>query len=146
MPDGEVFTSPVEDSVDGEIRFTFPGIYAGREVEDIRLKFKAGKVVEASAVKGDDLLHELLKVDGADRVGEIAIGTNYGIGRFTKSMLFDEKMGGTMHMALGFSPIPEAGGVNKSAVHWDILKDMKKGGEIYADDKLFYKDGKFLKP
>ena len=145
MPDGEVFTSPVEGSVDGDIRFTFPGIYAGREVEDIKLKFKDGKVVSASALKGDDLLHELLKVEGADRVGEIAIGTNYGISRFTKNMLFDEKMGGTMHMALGFSPVPEAGGLNKSAVHWDILKDMKKGGEIYADDKLFYKDGKFLK-
>jgi aminopeptidase len=144
MPDGEVFTSPIEDSVNGEIRFTFPGIYSGREVEDIRLKFKGGKVVEASAAKGDELLHELLKVEGADRVGEIAIGTNYGITRFTKSMLFDEKMGGTMHMALGFSPIPEAGGLNKSAIHWDILKDMKKGGEIYADGKLFYKDGKFL--
>ncbi|MGA2768181.1 MAG: aminopeptidase [Candidatus Bathyarchaeia archaeon] len=144
MPDGEVFTAPVENSVNGTIRFTFPGIYLGREVEDIKLTFKEGRVVKASAAKGDELLQELLKIEGADRLGETAIGTNYEITRFTKSMLFDEKMGGTMHMALGFNPIPETGGLNKSALHWDILKDMKKDGEIYADKKLFYKNGKFL--
>jgi aminopeptidase len=144
MPDGEVFTAPVEDSVNGSIRFTFPGLFYGREIEDIRLSFKDGRVVKASAAKGDELLQQLLKIDGADRLGEAAIGTNYGISRFTKHMLFDEKMGGTVHMALGLNPIPETGGLNKSALHWDILKDMKKGGEIYADDKLFYKDGKFL--
>jgi len=144
MPDGEVFTAPVENSTDGTVRFTFPGIFSGREIEDINLTFKAGKVVKASAAKGDDLLHELLKIEGADRLGETAIGTNYGITRFTKSMLFDEKMGGTIHMALGLNPIPATGGLNKSALHWDILKDMKKGGEIYADGKLFYKNGKFL--
>lgn len=144
MPDGEVFTAPVEDSVNGSIRFTFPGLFYGKEIEDIRLSFKDGRVVKASAAKGDELLQQLLKIDGADRLGEAAIGTNYGISRFTKHMLFDEKMGGTVHMALGLNPIPETGGVNKSALHWDILKDMKKGGEIYADDKLFYKDGKFL--
>jgi aminopeptidase len=143
MPDGEVFTGPVENSVNGMVRFTFPGIYSGREVEDIRLTFEAGRVVGASAAKGDELLQQLLKVDGADRIGEAAIGTNYGITRFTKNMLFDEKMGGTIHMALGAS-IPESGGLNKSAIHWDILKDMKNGGEIYADDELFYKNGKFL--
>ena len=143
MPDGEVFTAPIEDSVEGTIRFTFPGIVAGREVEDIKLTFKKGKVVEASAAKGEDLLKELLKIEGADRVGEVAIGTNYAINRFTKNMLFDEKMGGTIHMALGNS-YPESGGKNKSAIHWDILKDMKKDGEIYADGKLVYKNGKFL--
>ena len=143
MPDGEVFTGPIEDSANGRVRFTFPGIYSGREVEDITLTFKDGKVVKASAVKGDELLQQLLKIEGADRIGEAAIGTNYGITRFTKNMLFDEKMGGTIHMALGAS-IPESGGLNKSALHWDILKDMKKGGEIYADNKLFYKNGKFL--
>jgi aminopeptidase len=145
MPDGEVFTAPIENSVNGTIRFTYPGIFSGREVEDIRLAFKAGKVVKASAAKGEELLQQLLKIEGADRLGETAIGTNYNITRFTKSMLFDEKMGGTIHMALGFNPIPETGGLNKSALHWDILKDMKKDGEIYADKKLFYKDGKFLK-
>ena len=143
MPDGEVFTGPVESSVNGTIRFTYPGIYVGREVEDIRLTFKDGKVVKASAAKGDELLQQLLKVEGADRLGETAIGTNYGINRFTKNMLFDEKMGGTIHMALGNS-YPESMGENKSAIHWDILKDMKKDGEIYADEKLFYKNGKFI--
>lgn len=144
MPDGEVFTAPVENSVNGTIRFTFPGIYAGREVEDIKLTFKNGKVAKASAAKGDELLQQLLKIEDADRLGETAIGTNYNITRFTKDMLFDEKMGGTIHMALGLNPAPETGGLNKSALHWDILKDMKKGGEIYADGKLFYKNGKFL--
>ncbi|MDH5451479.1 MAG: aminopeptidase [Candidatus Bathyarchaeota archaeon] len=143
MPDGEVFTGPIENSANGTIRFTFPGIYSGREVEDIMITFKAGRVVKASAAKGDDLLQQLLKIDGADRIGEIALGTNQGITRFTKNMLFDEKMGGTIHMALGRS-IPESGGLNKSAIHWDILKDMKKHGEIYADGRLFYKNGKFL--
>lgn len=144
MPDGEVFTAPVENSVNGTIRFTFPGIYAGREVEDIKLTFKNGRVVKGSAAKGNELLQQLLKIEGADRLGETAIGTNYNITRFTKNMLFDEKMGGTIHMALGLNPAPETGGLNKSALHWDILKDMKKGGEIYADGKLFYRNGKFL--
>ncbi|MEM3694972.1 MAG: aminopeptidase [Candidatus Bathyarchaeia archaeon] len=143
MPDGEVFTAPIENSANGTIRFTFPGIVAGREVEDITLTFRDGKVVKASAVKGNEFLQQILKVEGADRIGEIAIGTNYAITRFTKSMLFDEKMGGTIHLALGNS-YPESGGLNKSAIHWDILKDMKRDGEIYADGKLFYKNGKFL--
>jgi aminopeptidase len=138
-----VFTGPVENFVNGVIRFTYPGIYSGKEVEDLRLTFNNGKVVKASASKGNELLQELLKIDGADRIGEAAIGTNYGITKFTKEMLFDEKMGGTIHMALGNS-YPETGGQNKSAIHWDILKDMKKGGEIYADGKLFYQKGKFL--
>jgi len=143
MPDGEVFTGPIENSANGTIRFTFPGIFSGREIEDIKLTFKDGKAVKASAAKGEDLLQQTLKIEGADRLGETAIGTNYGITRFTKNMLFDEKMGGTVHMALGNS-YPESGGKNRSAIHWDILKDMKKDGEIYADDKLFYKNGKFL--
>jgi aminopeptidase len=144
MPDGEVFTAPIEDSANGTIRFTFPGIFSGREIEDIKLTFKDGRVTKASAAKGDEFLQQLLKIDGADRIGEVAIGTNYGIARFTKNMLFDEKMGGTIHMALGFNPAPETKGVNKSAIHWDILKDMKKDAEIYADKKLFYKNGSFL--
>ncbi len=143
MPDGEVFTGPIENTAEGTVRFTYPGLYQGKEVEDIRLTFKKGKVVKASAAKGEDLLKQILKIDGADRIGEAAIGTNYGINRFTKSMLFDEKMGGTIHMAIGRS-IPESGGVNKSAIHWDILKDMRKDAEIYADNELFYKNGKFL--
>jgi aminopeptidase len=144
MPDGEVYTAPAENSVNGTIRFTFPGIYLGKEVEDIKLTFNGGKVVKASAAKGDDLLQQLLKIEGADRLGETSIGTNYGITKFTKNMLFDEKMGGTIHMALGFNPNPETGGLNQSAIHWDILKDMMKDGEIYADGELFYKNGKLL--
>jgi len=135
MPDGEVFTAPVEDSVNGTIRFSYPGIYSGKEIEDITLTFKGGK--------GNELLQEILRIEGADRIGEVAVGTNYGITRFTKRILFDEKMGGTIHMALGAS-YPETGGLNKSAVHWDLLKDMKKDGEIRADGKLIYKKGKFL--
>jgi aminopeptidase len=144
LPDGEVYTAPIEDSANGTIRFTFPGIFSEREIEDIRLTFKDGRVVEASAAKGNEFLQQILKIEGANRLGEVAVGTNYAITRFTKHMLFDEKMGGTIHMALGFSPAAETGGLNKSAIHWDILKSMKKDGEIYADDKLFYGDGKFI--
>jgi len=143
MPDGEVFTAPVENSVNGTIRFTYPGIVSGREVEDIKLTFKNGRVTKASAAKGQELLKQVLKIKGADRLGETAIGTNYGITKFTKNMLFDEKMGGTIHMALGNS-YPESGGKNRSAIHWDILKDMKKNAEIQADNKPIYKNGKFL--
>jgi aminopeptidase len=143
MPDGEVFTGPIENSANGTIRFTYPGIISGREVEDIKLTFKDGRVVKASAGKGDDFLQQTLKIEGADVLGETAVGTNYGITKFTKNMLFDEKMGGTIHMALGNS-YPESGGKNQSAIHWDILKDMKKDGEIYADQKLFYKNGQFV--
>jgi aminopeptidase len=143
MPDGEVFTSPIEDSANGAVRFTLPGIFSEREVEDIKLTFRDGKVAEASAAKGNEFLQRTLQIEGADRIGEAAIGTNYGITRFTKNMLFDEKIGGTIHIALGTS-FPESGGLNESAIHWDILKDMKKDGEIYADGKLFYKNGKFV--
>ena len=144
LPDGEVFTAPIENSANGRIRFTYPGIYSGREVEDITITFKEGRVVEASAKKGNDLLQQILEIDGADRIGEVAIGTNYGITNFTKSILFDEKIGGTIHLALG-SSYPEVGGKNKSAIHWDILKDMKEGTRISADGDVFYEDGKFLK-
>jgi aminopeptidase len=144
MPDGEVFTGPVEDSAAGTIRFTYPGIYAGVEVEDIRLTFKDGKVVEATASKGQDMLEKMIDTDEGSRfIGEIAIGTNYGIQQFTKNMLFDEKIGGTMHLALG-AGYPESGSTNVSAIHWDILKDMKDGGRVYADGELFYENGKFL--
>ena len=114
------------------------------EVEDIFLRFKEGKVVEAKAAKGEKLLHKVLETDeGANYVGEIAIATNQNIQRFTKNMLFDEKMGGTVHLAIGRG-IPLSGSTNMSAIHWDMLKDMKNGGEIYADGKLIYKDGSFI--
>lgn len=144
FPDGEIFTSPVDDGTNGYITFSFPGIYAGREVEGIRLEVKDGKVVKATAAKGEDLLHELLNSDeGASRFGEVAIGTNYNIREFTRNMLFDEKIGGTVHMAIGDS-MPEAGGKNKSVIHWDMLCDMRKGGKIFADGELFYENGKFI--
>ncbi|MBU7047270.1 MAG: aminopeptidase [Theionarchaea archaeon] len=115
----------------------------GNEVEDIKLTFKKGVVVEAHAQKGEEFLRHMINVDeGAQRVGEIAIGTNYEITRFTKDILFDEKIGGTLHMALGRG-IQESGSENRSAIHWDMLKDMKNG-KIYADEELFYENGAFL--
>jgi len=144
FPDGEVFTGPVEKSVNGKIRFTYPLIYLGNEIEDVRLEFQEGEVVSFSARKGEGLLAKIIELDeGSKGVGEIALGTNYGIKRFTKNMLFDEKMGGTMHLALGRS-IPESGGTNISSIHLDILKDMTEGGAVYADGEMFYKDGRFL--
>jgi len=144
FPDGEIFTSPVEDSINGHINFSYPGIYMGKEVDDIRLEVKDGKVIRATAKKGEDLLKSLLETDaGASFFGEVAIGTNYGIGKFTRNMLFDEKLGGTVHMAVGDS-MPEAGGKNRSSLHWDMLCDMHDGGTIHADGELFYKDGKFI--
>ncbi|MGF7060488.1 aminopeptidase [Brassicibacter mesophilus] len=144
FPDGEVFTGPVEDSVEGHIRFSFPGIYSGKEIEDIRLTFEKGKVVKAEAEKGEELLHALLDTDeGARRLGEIAIGTNYGIQKFTKNMLFDEKIGGTVHAAIGMS-IPGTNANNASSIHWDMLCDMRECGKIYADGELFYENGQFL--
>jgi aminopeptidase len=144
MPDGEVFTGPLENSAQGRIRFTFPAIYGGREVADVRLTFKDGIVTSAKAEKGEDYLQAMLATDdGARRIGELAFGTNYGIQKFTKDILFDEKIGGTIHLALGFS-LPESGGVNQSAIHWDMLCDMKKGGRIWADGEMFYENGKFL--
>jgi len=143
MPDGEVFTSPVEDATEGRVRFTFPVIYNGREVDDVRLVFKAGKVVEASAAKNERFLHEMLDTDpGARRLGEFAVGVNYGIDRFTKSILFDEKIGGTVHMAVGMA-FPAAGGKNQSALHWDMICDLRRGGRIEADGRVIQENGRF---
>ena len=144
LPDGEVYTGPVEKSTNGHIRFTFPGIYQGREIEDIHLEFEKGKVIRATAKKGQELLDEILKIRNAKKLGEFAIGTNYGIQEFTKNMLFDEKMGGTLHCALGLG-FPETGSKNFSAIHWDILKDMKlPGSQVLADGKVIYEEGKWL--
>ena len=144
FPDGEIFTSPVEDGIDGVITFSFPGIYMGKEIQGIVLEVEKGKVVKATAQKGEDLLKALLETDeGSCRFGEVAIGTNYGIKDFTRNMLFDEKIGGTVHMAIGDS-MPEAGGLNKSTIHWDMLCDMRNGGKIYADGELFYENGGFI--
>lgn len=143
MPSGEVFTSPIENSVNGVINFTYPGIYLGQEIENITLEVEDGKVINASAEKGESLLKEVLNIKNADHFGECAIGTNYGIDKFTKNTLFDEKIGGTIHMALGNSYY-ETGGKNKSSIHWDLITDMTKSGKIYADDELIYENGKFI--
>ena len=128
MPDGEFFTGPVEDSVEGEVAFSFPATYAGREVAGVKLRFEAGKVVDATAERGEEFLNEMLDTDeGARRLGELGIGTNYGIATGTKEILLDEKIGGTVHMAVGAS-YPETGGVNDSAVHWDMVCDLRQGG------------------
>lgn len=141
FPDGEIFTGPVENSVNGWVRFHFPAIYAGREVTDVELWFEDGKVVKEQASKGGDVLTSLLNTDaGARYLGELGIGTNYEIKRFTKNMLFDEKLGGTIHLAVGAS-YPESGGKNESGIHWDMLCDMQDG-EILVDGDLFYKNGK----
>lgn len=143
MPSGEVFTAPVENSVNGKIRFSYPGIFMGQEIEDISLEIKDGEVFKWSAKKGGELLDNVFSIPGTRRFGEVAIGTNYGIQRFIKNMLFDEKIGGTIHMAVG-AAYPQTLGVNESSVHWDLLADMNDGGEIYADGELIYKNGKFI--
>jgi aminopeptidase len=143
MPCGEIFTSPVDDSVNGKVRFSYPGFYLGQEIEDISLEVEDGVVVKWNAKKGKSLLDKLMKIPGARRFGEAAVGTNTGIKKFTKNMLFDEKLAGTIHMAIG-AAIPEAGGKNESAIHWDMLADMHDGGEIYADGTLVYKNGRFI--
>ena len=143
FPDGEIFTGPVEQSVNGWVRFSYPGIYGGQEVEDIELWFEDGKVVKEQAAKGQELLTTLLNTDDGSRyLGELGIGTNYGIQRFSKNMLFDEKMGGTIHLAVGRG-MPETGSQNRSAIHWDMLCDMAES-EITMDGELFYKDGQFM--
>jgi len=144
MPSGEVFTGPVEDSVEGHVRFTYPAIESGREVEDVQLWFEGGKVVKATAAKGEEFLTETLDTDEGSRyVGEFAIGTNSGIARFTRNILFDEKIGGTFHLALG-AGYPETGSQNRSAIHWDMICDLRQGGAITVDDELMYRNGEFV--
>lgn len=144
MPSGEIFTGPVEDSVNGWVRFTYPALRGGREVEGVELGFEQGKVVRASAAKNEEYLISQLDSDpGARYLGEFAIGTNYQIQRFTKSILYDEKIGGTLHMAVG-SGYPETGSRNQSAVHWDFICDMRQESEILVDGELFYRNGQFV--
>jgi aminopeptidase len=141
FPDGEIFTGPVENSANGWVRFKYPAIYMGQEITDIELWFEDGKVVKEKASKNQELLTSNLNTDmGARYLGEWGIGTNYGITKFTKNMLFDEKIGGTIHFAVGAS-FPETGGKNESALHWDMLCDMAES-EVTIDGDLFYKDGK----
>ena len=143
-PDGEVFTSPVEDDVNGEIYFDFPQIYRGNEAHGVHLTIENGKVVKVVAEKGEDYVNAMFDMDEGSRgIGEIAIGTNDEIQDITGNILFDEKIGGSIHMAIGAS-YPETGGKNVSGLHWDMIKGMKKDGKIYADDILIYENGKFI--
>jgi aminopeptidase len=144
MPDGEIFTSPVETATEGEIRFSFPAIFQGRGVEDVRLRFEGGRVVHAEALTGNDYLQSLLDMDDGSRIlGEAAFGLNYEIDHFTNDILFDEKIGGTMHFALG-SSFKKLGGRNESGLHWDMICDLRADGEVYADGGLIWKAGQFL--
>jgi aminopeptidase len=148
FPDGEVFAGP--QSVDGHVNYTFPAVYQGREVEGVRLKFRAGRVVEASARKNEAFLVKMLEQDtGAKTLGEIAIGTNYGISDFSRNTLFDEKIGGTFHAAVG-AGYPESGNTNESGLHWDMVCEMRQrgacpGGTIEADGEVFHRNGQFHK-
>lgn len=144
FPDGEIFTGPIEDSVNGTVRFSYPAIIAGREVDDVRLRFENGVVVEASAGKNQTFLEQMLSMDeGAKRLGEFAFGTNFEITQFTRNILFDEKIGGTIHMALG-AGYPDSGSQNQSGLHWDMICDLRAGGEVRVDGELFMKDGEFV--
>jgi len=144
MPDGEVFTSVVEDSVEGIITYTYPALYMGREFHDVCLTFKKGKVVKAEASKGEKELNKILDMDkGARYIGELGIGNNFAIKEFSKSILFDEKIGGTIHIALG-KGYKETLSKNVSALHWDMIKDLRESGQLWFDDKLVQKNGKWL--
>ncbi|MBD0289608.1 MAG: aminopeptidase [Thermoleophilia bacterium] len=144
FPDGEVFTGPVETRVDGEISFTYPAAFRGRVVEGLALRFQDGEVVDASATRGQAFLEEMLAMDaGSRRAGEFAFGLNEALTEFTANTLFDEKIGGTVHLALGKS-YPETGGRNESALHWDLVCDLRQGSEVYADGELVYENGRFL--
>jgi aminopeptidase len=144
FPSGEFFTGPIENSVNGVVQFDIPATYDGRAVEGVRLVFKEGKVIEARAEQGNDFLQQMLQLDeGARYLGEFAFGNNLRVNRPTRNILFDEKMGGTVHMALGAS-YPETGGLNQSALHWDMICDLRTAGEVWVDDTLFLKDGKVL--
>jgi aminopeptidase len=144
MPDGEVYTGPVEGSANGWVHFTYPAVNQGRVVEGIQLNFKDGQVIKATAEKNQDYLLRMLDSDpGARFLGEFAIGTNYQINRFTKSILLDEKIGGSFHLALG-AGYPETGSVNRSQIHWDMICDMRQDSEILADGEVIYSDGEFV--
>jgi aminopeptidase len=143
MPSGEIFTGPVEDSASGWVKFSYPAIRGGQSVEGVEFEFEQGKLVQARASKNEAYLLSQLDSDpGARYLGEFAVGTNYGIQRFTKSILYDEKIGGTLHMAVG-AGYPETGSVNQSSVHWDFICDMRQDSEILVDGELFYKNGQF---
>lgn len=142
MPSGEVFSAPIEDSVNGKIFFDYPSIYMGNEVQGIHLTVENGKVVSWQAERGQDFLDKIFEIPGANYFGEVAIGTNYSIQKATNNILFDEKIGGSVHMAVGQS-YKQCGGKNESSIHWDMISNMKDGGQIFADGELIYENGHF---
>jgi aminopeptidase len=143
MPDGEFFTGPVEDAVDGEVSFQLPAMVSGREISGVRFRFESGKIIDASAERGEEFLIEMLDTDeGARRLGELGIGTNFRIDRGTRDVLLDEKIGGTVHLAVG-AAYPESGGRNESAVHTDLVCDLRRGGRIELDGELLQENGVF---
>jgi aminopeptidase len=144
LPDGEIYTGPVENSVNGWVKFTYPAIYQSQAVEGVELTFERGRVVSAKAQVGEQLLLAMVNSDeGSHYLGEFAIGTNYEINRFTRNILFDEKLGGTFHIALG-AGYPETGSRNTSAIHWDMICDMRKDSEMRVDGTAIYRNGKFI--
>ena len=146
FPDGEVFTGPIEDATQGIVKYSFPAVHGGRESDGIALTFRDGRVVDAKASKGEDFLLAMLDQDAGARVlGEIAIGTNYAIQQYSKNTLFDEKIGGTFHAAVG-AAYPESGGTNQSGLHWDMVCDLRQGGQIFVDGELISENGRFLNP
>jgi aminopeptidase len=144
MPGGEIFCAPEKFSAEGHIRFTYPAIRDSVQVDNIYIEFKKGKVVKATADKNEKFLKQMIALDkGSCYLGELGIGMNPKVTKFTKNLLFDEKIGGTIHLALGMA-YKQCGEPNKSALHWDIVKDLRKGGAIYLDGKLIQKNGKWL--
>lgn len=144
MPSGEVYTSPVEDSVNGEVTFTLPLLYKGQLLENIKLQVKDGYIVSYGCDQGEEILESIFSIPGSRYFGEAAIGTNYNIQNFTRNILFDEKIGGTVHLAVGQSYL-QAGGKNNSSIHLDMITDMKNDSQILADGNIIYKNGHFLK-
>jgi aminopeptidase len=144
MPDGEIYTAPVNETLNGSIYFEFPGVLGGRLMHDIRLGWEDGQLIEASASTNEDFLQRVLHSDeGASRLGEFAFGLNPHVTRFCKDILIDEKIGGTIHIALGRA-YAECGGTNQSSIHWDIVKDLRHEGAVYLDGRTILKDGQLL--
>ena len=144
MPDGEIYTAPVNDTLNGHIYFEFPGVLGGQIMHDIRLRWQNGQLIDASSSTNQDFLRQVVESDaGASRLGELAFGLNPYVNRFCKDILIDEKIGGTIHIALGRA-YPECGGANQSSIHWDIVKDLRHEGAVYLDDRIVLQNGQLI--